>query len=467
MTEVALDTATPRTPSVIRLLLDKLGVAYREVVEHPHLPAASRVQAVLLDDEVGALMVLFPQNQLLDLNRLAELTGRKLTAVSVPRLKQMLDKHQLKALPGIPALTSSPCQYEKGLLDVETVYIQSGEAGLLLAIEHAPFKRMLVKASASSFGQEVEAISPNLDRPDDDTREITNAVQAFTARRIQKRLEETIEIPPLADTAQKIIKLRVDPNASIDDITGVVETDPALAAQVVSWAASPYYASPGKIRSVEDAIVRVLGFDLVINLALGLALGKTLSLPKDHPQQATPYWQQSIYTAAIIEGLTRAMPRAERPEAGLTYLAGLLHNFGYLLLAHVFPPHFSLICRHLEVNPHLHHTYVEQHLLGISREQIGAWLMKLWDMPEELSTALRFQHDPAYDGELAAFPNLVCLATRLLRSRGIGSGPLEEIPDELLERLRITRDKAEDVVNKVLEAESLLRELASQFHAPH
>ncbi|AYG47339.1 HDOD domain-containing protein [Pseudomonas sp. Leaf58] len=467
MTEVALDTATPHAPSVIRLLLDKLGVAYREVVEHPQLPAASRVQAVLVDDEVGAMMVLFPQSQLLDLDRLAELTGRKLTAVSVPRLKQMLDKHQLKALPGIPGLTSSPCQYEKSLLGVDTVYIQSGEAGLLLEIEHAHFKRMLAKASASSFGQDVEAINPNLDRPDDDTREISQAVQAFTARRIQKRLEETIEIPPLADTAQKIIKLRVDPNASIDDITGVVETDPALAAQVVSWAASPYYASPGKIRSVEDAIVRVLGFDLVINLALGLALGKTLSLPKDQPQQATPYWQQSIYTAAIIEGLTRAMPRAERPEAGLTYLAGLLHNFGYLLLAHVFPPHFSLICRHLEVNPHLNHTYVEQHLLGISREQIGAWLMKLWDMPEELSTALRFQHDPAYDGEYSAFPNLVCLATRLLRARGIGSGPQEEIPDQLLERLGITRDKADDAVNKVLEAESLLRELASQFHAPH
>ncbi|CAI3810887.1 hypothetical protein GLGCALEP_06444 [Pseudomonas sp. MM221] len=106
MTEVALDTATPHAPSVIRLLLDKVGVAYREVVEHPHLPAASRVQAVLLDDEVGALMVLFPQSQLLDLNRLTELTGRKLTAVPVQRLKQMLDKHQLKALPGIPALTS-------------------------------------------------------------------------------------------------------------------------------------------------------------------------------------------------------------------------------------------------------------------------------------------------------------------------------------------------------------------------
>ncbi|MGY4491681.1 aminoacyl-tRNA deacylase and HDOD domain-containing protein [Pseudomonas sp. TE3610] len=463
MTEVALDTATPQTPSVIQLMLGKLGISYREVLDHPALDPARKVQAVLLNDAVGALMVLFPQNHLLDLNRLAELTGRKLTAVPLDRMEKMLGKHELAQLPGLPTLTSSPCLYEEQLLNPSDLLIHSGQPGLLLEITRDDFRKMLSKASAGNFGEPLTSIRPNLDRPDDDRQEITQAVQVFTARRIQQRLEATIEIPPLAETAQKIIKLRVDPNATIDDITGVVETDPALAAQVVSWAASPYYASPGKIRSVEDAIVRVLGFDLVINLALGLALGKTLSLPKDQPQHATPYWQQSIYTAAVIEGLTRAIPRAQRPETGLTYLAGLLHNFGYLLLAHVFPPHFSLICRHLEVNPHLCHSYVEQHLLGITREQIGAWLMRFWDMPEELATALRFQHDPSYDGDYAQYPNLVCLAVRLLRSRGIGSGADEGIPDELLERLGLTRDKAEDVVSKVLDAEVLLRELASQF----
>ncbi|EIK97352.1 HDOD domain-containing protein [Pseudomonas sp. M47T1] len=463
MTEVALDTATPHTPSVIQLMLGKLGISYREVLDHPQLNPARKVQAVLLNDAVGALMVLFPQNHLLDLNRLAELTGRRLTAVPLDRMEKMLGKHELAQLPGLPALTSSPCLYEEQLLNEGDLLIHSGQAGLLLEISRDDFKKMLSKASAGNFGEPLTSIRPNLDRPDDDRKEITQAVQVFTARRIQQRLEATIEIPPLAETAQKIIKLRVDPNATIDDITGVVETDPALAAQVVSWAASPYYASPGKIRSVEDAIVRVLGFDLVINLALGLALGKTLSLPKDQPQHATPYWQQSIYTAAVIEGLTRAIPRAQRPETGLTYLAGLLHNFGYLLLAHVFPPHFSLICRHLEVNPHLCHSYVEQHLLGITREQIGAWLMRFWDMPEELAGALRFQHDPSYDGDYAQYPNLVCLAVRLLRSRGIGSGADEGIPDELLERLGLSREKAEDVVSKVLDAEVLLRELASQF----
>ncbi|MOA69412.1 hypothetical protein D3C78_1975810 [compost metagenome] len=52
---------------------------------------------------------------------------------------------------------------------------------------------------------------------------------------------------------------------------------------------------------------------------------------------------------------------------------------------------------------------------------------------------------------------------RLLRARSIGSGPDEEIPDALLERVGLTREKANDVVSKVLDAEVLLRELASQF----
>lgn len=450
------------TPMIVQLL-DKLALPYRTCDDRSELDPSTRMEAVLVDDAIGALLVLYPRDHMLDLTRLVELTGRQLVAVKPDRLARMLAKHDLKVLPGLPPLTSSPCLYEERLLQQPELLIQSGQPGLLIAMASSDFKQMLSKASAGQFAVPLATIQPNLNRPDEDRAEISQAVESFTARRIQKRLEETIEIPPLAQTAQKIIKLRVDPNASVDDITGVVETDPALAAQVVSWAASPYYAAPGKIRSVEDAIVRVLGFDLVINLALGLALGKTLSLPKDQPQQATPYWQQSIYTAAVIEGLNRAIPRAQRPEAGISYLAGLLHNFGYLVLAHVFPPHFSLICRHMEVNPHLSHSVIEKHLLGITREQIGAWLMRYWGMPEELSTALRFQHDPYYQGEHAGHANLVCLAVRLLRNRGIGSGPYSEIPQELFDQLGLSREKATDVLNKVLDAEAALRALAMQM----
>ena len=461
MTEVASAPAVASTLPVIGRLLGDMAITYREVPDHPGLDPARKVHAVLLDDSIGTLLVLFTQSHLLDLNRLADLTGRRMTAVAPDRLELLLERHGLKTLPGLPALINSPCLYEEQLLQQPALLISTGEPGVLLEIAQDDFKRLLKNASAGRFGEPLSGIQP--DHGGDDGEAITRAVQAFTARRIQQRLEATIELPPLSESVRRIMRLRSDPDVTIDEITSVVETDPALAAQVMSWASSSFYASPSKIRSVEDAIVRVLGVDLVINLALSLSLGKSLSLPKDHPQSSTPYWQQSIYTAAVIEGLTRAMPREQRPEVGMTYLAGLLHNFGYLLLAHVFPPHFSLICRHLEVNPHVSHSLIEQHLLGISREQMGAWLMRFWGMPDELAIAVRHQHDPAYVGVDAQYPNLVCVALSLLRSLGIGHGACAPLPDALFERLGVSRDKAEAVVSKVLEAEVLLREMAAQF----
>jgi len=55
----------------------------------------------------------------------------------------------------------------------------------------------------------------------------------------------------------------------------------------------------------------------------------------------------------------------------------------------------------------------------------------------------------------------------LLRNRGIGAGPQSDIPQSLFDNLGISRDKAEEAVNKVLAAEVALRELAAQFHPAH
>ena len=375
-------------PLLMQQLLRRLAVPLRTRCDEPSIPPAQRIQAVLLEDSLGAVLVLYPRNQLLDLKRLAAFSERQLGPVRPERLKRMLGRHGLTCLPALPAITSSPCLYDERLLEQPVLLIESGMPGLLLEIGREHFQMLLTKARPGRFGEPLGNIRPNLDRPGDDNSEIDQAVKTFTARRIQQRLGETMEIPPLTRTAQRIIKLRANPNATVEDITSVVETDPALAAQVMRWASSPLYAAPGKVRSVEEAIIRVLGFDLVINLALGLALGRHLSQLSDPNQQNTPYWQQAIYTAALIEGLTRAMPAGQRPEPGLAYLGGLLHNFGYLLLAHIFPPHFNLICQHLEANPHLWHGHVEQHLLGITREQIGAWKERS-DLERELNTWIR------------------------------------------------------------------------------
>lgn len=422
---------------------------------------ALRVHAILLQHLGQHRLVLIPRNHILDLVQLNTLTGHSWHALAT--LPPLVSRYPVEALPAMPALFNMPCLYASSLLSQPMAYIESGIAGLLLGLTPTALQKLLINAQAIDCSQAVPSQHPNHRPVSDDAREIEQAVITLTSRRIHKRLEETLEIPVLSDTAKKVLRLRTDPLAGVDELAAIVETDPPLAAQVISWAVSPYYAAPGKIRSVEDAIVRVLGFDLVINLALGLSLGKSLALPKDQPLHRTSYWHQAIYTAALIEGLARAMPANNKPENGLAYLAGLLHNLGFALLAHTFPPHFSLVCRSLEVNLHLSHSVVEHHLLGTTREQMGAWLMQCWHIPDELIYALRYQDDPNYQGAHAHYPNLNYLAQRLLAQQGIGYTHESSIPDSLYQRLDLSTSSAQQALQRVLDAKQALQELAQQF----
>ncbi|SDT08554.1 HD-like signal output (HDOD) domain, no enzymatic activity [Halopseudomonas xinjiangensis] len=457
------DAGHTSLPDSIEKLLQQQGIGYHLRQADQLGPLAQQVQACLLGDSVGMLLALFPRDRLIDLKRIGELLGRELEPVRMAQAERILAKHGISTVPGLPMIFGSPCVFEQQLVEHNRLWIDSGLPGLYLEIESDDIGSLISKASSGRFSVPLSSLEPLPSDPEQDRNNISDAVKNFTALRMRQRLEETIEIPPLPETAQKVMKLRVDPDATIEQLADVVETDPSLAAQVVSWASSPYYAAPGKIRSVEDAIGRVLGFDLVINLAVGLALGKTFSLPKDTAEGSTQYWEQAIYSAAIIEGLAKAMPRNKRPELGLNYLAGLLHNFGYLVLAYIFPPYFKLICRHVEANPHVPSHLIEQHLLGVTRDQIGSWLMRYWDMPAEVSTAIRYQHDANYDGDLHVYANLVYLTLALLRERDIGSGPQMPIPDALLERLNLSRDDAAKAADKVLDARDALRVLVHEF----
>jgi HD-like signal output (HDOD) protein/prolyl-tRNA editing enzyme YbaK/EbsC (Cys-tRNA(Pro) deacylase) len=363
-----------------------------------YLRSMGAAKSVILQDAQGKVQIIFPADRLLDLNTVNRYLGRELHALKPDDVAKFCKEHQLKTIPALPKLEGLQTLVDKSLLELSELWADSGSDEQLLRFSKEEFAKILEDAKVVELSLPLAPLEID-DAALSDTDHILNAVKNFTKLRIKQRLEETLELPPLSDTAQRIIKLRVNPNADISDLAQIVETDPSLAAQVVSWAASPYYSAPGKIKSIHDAIVRVLGFDMVLNLALGLSLGKQMTIPKEGPRGVLPYWQQSVYMAATIEGLVTAIPRDHRPSFGMAYLCGLLHNFGYLILAEVFPPYFHAFCELADANPHVEHQVVERHLLGVTREQLASSLMSLWSMPDEVVIGLRQQNNPDYKGE--------------------------------------------------------------------
>lgn len=454
-------------PASIEKSLNQQGITYQlvEGATRPmhrlrttaHLPRQQVAVMVVLGDSLGLQQLLVPADTLVDLTHLCELQGRNLQALPPEDMRRLALKHGVDSLAALPILIDVPLIVDERLVQQECVYLEVPGSESCLALSQPEFRKLVQQGKVEKF---TVLLTQLRDAGGDDTVAVTKAVQKFTTLRIKQRLEQTLEMPPLPDTAEKIINLRLNPNAGINDLVKVVERDPSLAAQVVSWAASPYYAAPNGINSVRDAVVRVLGFDLVINLALGLALGRALEIPKDGPHGVNAYWAQSVYTAALMDGLAKAIDVNQRPAVGLCYLSGLLHNYGYLVLAHVFPPYFTQINRHIEANPHINHEFIERHILNVTREQISSQLMECWQMPDEVISALRWQTAPEHDGKYCAYGKLLFIATQLLRRNGLIQGPAESITDTLWEELGLDPLDADEVLQKVQDKEQDLLAIA-------
>lgn len=409
------------------------------------------LRTVLLADADGVVQVILAAADLLDLKQLGAVAGRALQPLTQQEVLRAHRRQDLAPIEGSRHCFALPTIVDQRLAGREG---QRMEADLLSVDEICgALRRRELPVQQMNCTVAADQLRHRLPDPEQDTVQIRHSIQNFTTLRIRQRLEETLEIPPLSPTAERILQLRANPNASANELTAIVESDPSLAAQVVSWASSPYYAAPGRVSSVRDAIVRVLGFELVSNLAVGLVLGKSIATPSDRPDGISPYWAQAVYCSMAVEALMRLLPPAQRPRQGMMYLTGLLHNFGYLVLAHTFPPHFSSICRHTEANPAISHIAVEHHILGISREQIGAWLLQAWRMPEEVVAGVRHQHDPDYTGAHAVYANLIYMALRLLREQGIGDAPPETIPDEVFSRYGLRAAACREVIAQLVQSQ--------------
>lgn len=414
------------------------------IYENP--PSEQRVRALMCADTKGQVQVIAPEGALVDPEPIRSVTARELNSLPVSMDAPVC------AIPGYYGL---PSVVHTRLKNQETVALATEEPGKYVRATGAQL-HSLCSAHASFETEFCEDLIPTPVSRADDEEDILAAVDEFTVRRIEARLDETLHIPPLPEAARRIIALQQDPNFDLSDLVQIVETDPAIAARILGWANSSFYAAPTPAKTLHDAIMRVLGFDVVFNMALGMAIGTTLNLPQSHVSGASPYWLDAVYTAATAEALAHQIDAKSRPNPGTCYLAGLLSNFGTLVVGHVFPPQYETICRMQEANPLVSHTHIDQHVLSVNREIIAATLLELWEVPDEVTTAIRFQWIPDYSGEHESYVHIVALAKALLAQPA-------KTPSELLagaERLQISEDKLHSVRSTIESSMDDLGELA-------
>lgn len=424
--------------------------SFEQAVALADIPLSKVVKAVMLRSGKAYLMAIVRGDQEVDMSTINRLFKREFTACSESEINELLPECEHQALPPLAEPYGLRSIMDKSVLEMEQVFFATGASGLFISA----CKEDFAKLQENTWKSHRIVSQDTTESADDSARDS-----------MRKKVQQVSELPAMPGLASELICIRNNPYAHASELAAVIEQDPSLSAQLLRYSTSPLYAYQGKVDSVEQAIVRVLGMDFVLDIAFGLSLGRAFNNPKEGPLGLNNFWKHSVYCAALTQSLCNAIDFTRRPPAGMGYLAGLLHNFGILLLGHLFPAQFDRLNRAVEENPGRSILELERETIGVSHTELGLWLMDAWDMPKEIIQAVTEHHNAEHESDFSTYANLVYIANALLKRHGIGEGVSMDIPDSLLQRFGLTEEELEAALGTVLQGKEGLEFMASKMAA--
>lgn len=194
------------------------------------------------------------------------------------------------------------------------------------------------------------------------------------------------ELPALPKAACHIMAVIEDPRTTATSLEKALAMDQALTAKVLRIANSPFYGAVREIRTVSEAIVR-LGFVAIRNWTLVTA-ARSVFLAPGAGMLYQRIWKQSVLSAMAAQ-LVAQNAGGREPES--VFIGGLMQNIGQLVLARSHPELFHEILAESAESGRPYHD-VERGVLGFDHGELGAHLIREWNLSPELEDAVRWHH---------------------------------------------------------------------------
>ncbi len=202
-------------------------------------------------------------------------------------------------------------------------------------------------------------------------------------------------LPPLPAVAQEILTCFGDEFIDAAKVASVVEGDPGICAKLLGLSNSAYFGLAEPVNTIGEAISRVLGVDTVRSLVLAMAIAQSFN-SKDCPAfGAQRFWLQSLLTAECCKKIAAVDKSADDATRDLAYSAGLCHNIGLMLLAHLEPVRTNtvLLAHRDQDDPGgLSRGFMAE--FATDHRNMTSELARIWSLPAPMLAAYRYR---AYD----------------------------------------------------------------------
>ena len=197
-------------------------------------------------------------------------------------------------------------------------------------------------------------------------------------------ITEVTQLPVPPGAAMRLLWQLDDPRTSAADLGRLIESDAALATQVIRLSNTDFYGVSGEVSNAWRAVT-VLGLATVRAIATTAAFDLFAEQGRALPDD---FWEHSVTTAAAAAAIARRV--GIQPNDAFS--AGLLHDLGTALVFRRAPRRYGTAMERRKANPQLSLIDIENEEFGATHAQVGAAALGVMRFPAEIVEAIAGHH---------------------------------------------------------------------------
>jgi len=234
-------------------------------------------------------------------------------------------------------------------------------------------------------------------------------------------------LPSLPSLYREILEELQGPDPSPQKLGEVIAKDVGMTAKILQMVNSAFFGLFRKVTTATEA-VRYLGIDTIKALVLSVHLFQEMRCRGFDEAWRTALWNHSLTTAH----LSKKIATLETGDLGISnsaFTAGLLHDSGRLILATCLPEEYGRLLQGPAQS--LSPLWLrERDALGASHQEVGAYLLGIWGLPDDIVGAVAVHHIPSTSIVQGGFSPLaaVHIAEALLSEEEEGGNDSESPP---------------------------------------
>jgi HD-like signal output (HDOD) protein len=209
---------------------------------------------------------------------------------------------------------------------------------------------------------------------------------------LKRLVSQVTALPSLPIVFTELMRELKSEEASLARVSELIASDVAMTTKLLQLVNSSFFGLPRRVATPQQA-VQILGLNVIRPVALSAGIFAQFNVDSLPAYSLEDFSAHAMHVSRVAQRIAADLT-TDHTFVGDSLIAGVIHDVGQLVLASGLTEGFQRALDHARTNA-VPLFVAERAELGVDHAALGAYLLGLWGLPDQVVEAVAFHHEPS------------------------------------------------------------------------